>query len=808
MSSDFPQLRFGIRILRKDPGFTVTAVLILALGIGANTAIFSVVNALLLRSLPLQDPDRLVYVSAFDPTRHVSGGGISVAQYETLRDGNRSFTGITAFVSDGFALTGAGEPESLAAARVSPNFFEVLGARLALGRGFRPDEGGEGSRPLVVISHALWSRHFSSDPAIVGKPVTLGHEVYTIIGVAPPEFPFPFPAIDVWVSRIMKYGGLQPEQIRAGAGMLNAFARLRPGMTAGQAEAEAAVLARQYRQGHPNAPDADPRRKLEVVDMHESFVTGIRATLLILMGAVGMVLLIACANVASLTLARATGRAREIAIRAAMGASRGSLVRQLVLESLLLSAAGAALGILIAHFGVAWLVKVDAGNNLPGFQPIRLDPGVLGFTLLVSAFSAILFGLVPALQLSRPDLNSVLRDSGWGTTAGAHRHRTRSLLVAAQMALSIVLLIGAALLLESFRNLQHVNPGFDPQGVLTMNVNLPPAKYPDNGSRGRFFRDLVQRLSSQPGVVSANASFSRPMGLFVLSPILAEGQPLVPIGQRPLAVWNGVTPGYFRTFGIPVLRGRDFTWSDDENSPRVVIVSQSLADRFWPHENPLGKHLTFTRLQTPFEIVGVAGNTRNNGLQSDPGVVMFTPYPQWTIPTLSVNIRTVGDPHRLARVATAQVQSLDRDLPVTGLRTAVELLDIQLAQSREILYLIGGFAGIALLLAVTGLYGSMAYSVAQRTTEIGIRQAIGANRGDILRLVVLQAIRLAIFGTAAGGLAAFFATRLLSTLLFQVKATDPAAFGGISLLFLAVALAASAIPAWQATRVDPMKALR
>ncbi|HUA64101.1 MAG TPA: ABC transporter permease [Verrucomicrobiae bacterium] len=802
------QLGFGFRVLRRDPEFTIVAVLILGLGIGANTAIFSVVNALLLRSLPLQDPGRLVYLSAYDPSRHLSGGGISLTAYETLRDGNRSFTGITAFVGGGFILTGAGDPESLSAARVSPNFFDVLGAHPVLGRGFRPDEGDEGSRPLAVISHSLWSRRFSSDPNIVGKPVTLGQEVYTIIGVAPSAFPFPFPGVDVWVSRIIKYGGLQPEQIRAGAGMLTAIARLRSGISASQAEAEAAVLAQQYRQGHANAPDADPHRRLEVVDLHESLVTGIKTALLILMGAVGMVLLIACANVASLTLARATGRAREIAIRAALGASRGDLLRQLVGESLLLSASGAALGILIARFGIDGLVKVDAGNNLPGIQPIRMDLEVLAFTLLVSVVSAILFGLMPALQLSRPDLNTVLRDSGWGTTAGAHRHRRRSLLVAAQMALSIVLLIGAALLLESFRNLQRVDPGFNPQGVLTMNVNLPPAKYPDNQRRSQFFRELVQRIASQPGVISASASYSRPVGSFVMSPILADGQPIVPIGQRPLAEWNGTTPGYFRTFGIPLLRGRDFTWSDNENSPRVVIVNQSLASHFWPRENPLGKHLTFTRLQTPFEIVGVAGNTHNNGLQSDPGMVIYTPYPQWTIPTIAVSLRTAGDPHLLGRVATAQVQALDRDQPVTGLQTAGELLENQMAQSREILYMIGGFAVVSLILAITGLYGSMAYSVAQRTVEIGIRQAVGACRGDILRLVVLQAFRLALIGTCAGVLAAVFVTRLLSTLLFQVRPTDPAAFSGIALLFLAVAVLAAIVPAWQATRVDPMKALR
>jgi predicted permease len=808
LSDMLSELRYAVRVLRQNPGFTVVAMLTLALGIGANTAIFSVVNALLLRSLPLPQPDHLVFVSESNREKNISGGPFSASAYETLRDGNRSYSEIAALTGEGFTLTGAGDAEQLPGARVSPNFFDVLAARPLLGRGFRSDEGDNGSRAVALISYSLWSRRFSADPSILGKPVTLNQEVYSVIGVLPPGFPFPFPENDIWVSQIRNYGSLQPEQIRAGAGYLTAIARLRPGVSLSQAEAEAAVLIQQYRQAHPNAPDADPQRRMDVVGLQESLVAGIRSTLLILMGAVGLVLLIACANVASLMLARATSRAREIAIRVAMGAGRATVVRQLLTESLLLAGSAAVVGALLAKWGVAWLVKMDAGDNLPGFSPIGVDVRVLAFTLSVSVLAGIAFGLAPAVQSSRPDLNAVLRDSGWGTTGGARRHRVRGILVAGQMALSMVLLIGATLLVESFRNLQHVNPGFDPHHTLTMNVSLPPAKYPDGTRRAEFFRDVVQRLAALPGVRSATASLARPIGFLILSPILADGQPLVPPGQRPLAVWNGVTPGYFRTFGIPLLRGRDFTWADDEKAPRVIVVSQSLANRFWPNQNPLGKHLTFTRFQVPFEIVGVAGDTRTNGLQADPGMVLFTSYAQWTFPKMAVSLRTEGDPRQLSKAAAAQVLAIDRDQPVTGIRTVDDLLDTVLSQSRQTMYLIAGFAAVALLLALMGLYGAMAYSVAQRTVEIGIRQAVGARPADIVRLIVLQAVRLAAAGIAAGILAAIALTRLISTLLFHVNPADPLAFASLAVLFLAVALAASLAPAWQATRVDPLEALR
>jgi predicted permease len=460
-----------------------------------------VVNALVLRPLPLEDPARVMLISVSNPARGFRGSSFSLASYESLRDRNRSFSGIAGFCLDALTLTGGVEPEQLAAARVSPNFFEVLGTQPLIGRGFRAADGEAGAAPAVLISAALWQRRFAGDRAILGRTLPLDQEIYTIIGVMPAEYAFPVPEQDVWITRLMKYGRLQPEQIEQGAGFLNSLARLAPGITVQQADAEVASITRQYRAEHPRAPDADPNAHLDLAPFQDSLTVAIRPTLLLLTAAVGFVLLIACANVAGLMMARATGRAREIAIRAALGASRSQLVRQLLAESLLLAAAGAALGVLLASWGVEWLVKADAGNNLPGFQPIRVDFAVLGFTVLISIFSGVGFGLVPALEASRPNLNGVLRDSGWGTTGGARGHRLRSLLVAGQMGLSIVLLIGAGLLLESFRRVQIVALGFDARHMLTARMVIPPAKYPDGPPRAFSARDraAAERDSRRDG---------------------------------------------------------------------------------------------------------------------------------------------------------------------------------------------------------------------------------------------------------------------------------------------------------------------
>jgi putative ABC transport system permease protein len=799
-------LIYAFRAMRRGPGFSTVAVLTLALGIGANAAIFSVVNAFLLQSLPLRDPQRLVVLTATGPQR-AGGFPFSTITYELLRDRAQSYSGITAYVPEGLTLTGIGDPEQLTGARVAPNFFDVLGAQPIMGRTFTASEGEPGGRAVAIVSHQLWERRFASDPSILGKPLILGQTAFTVIGVARPDFPFPNPGTDVWVTQVMNFGGLMPEQVRNGAGFLTGIARLKPGITTRQAAAEMALLHEQYRREHPNNPDAVQGGSYTPVPLQESLVTGIKPTLLILSGTVAFVLLIACANVAGLQLARATGRTREIAVRAAMGAGPITLIRQLLAESLLLAGAGAVLGTLLASWGVELLVQA-AGGALPGFQPVRVDLPVLAFTAVISLLTGVMFGLMPALQVARPNLVSVLRDGGRGNTGGVVRMRARSLLVSGQMALSVVLLIGASLLLESFRQVQSVNPGFNPRHVLTFNLQMPPTRYPDDARRTAFLRGVVGRLEAVPGVHSAAASLGQPLALGALAPFLAEGQPADAIGQRPLAVWSAITPDYFRAYGIPVVQGREFRDSDDADAPKRVLVSQSLAKRYWPNENPIGKHLTYARRQFVAEVVGVAGDVKTTSLDAEAGMIFYTPYAQFAWPGVAIAIRATGDPMAMVNAARAQILAVDRDIPMINPRPFADVVSNTLTGRRQTMWLIAGFAGVALMLALIGLYGVMAYSVAQRTAEIGIRQAIGAQPVDILRMVLAQGLRLSGLGIGLGAVAAFSLTRVISTMLYHVSATDPLTFAAIAALFLLVALAASSIPAWRAARVDPVIALR
>ena len=801
-----PTLLQAFRLLRKTPAFTSVAVLTLALGIGANSAIFSVVNAILLRPIPLRDPARLVWISGSDPLRSGPGIPFSAPAYETLRDGTRALSSVAAVCGDRLTLTRQGDPQQLTAARVSANFFDVVGVQPALGRAFDRAEGESGGNPVVILSHSIWERRFGSDPRLVGHSIVLSETPYTVIGVMPPDFPFPYADTDIWISRIRDYPGLQQEQIRHGAGYLMGIGRLLPGVTLDQARSDAALLYSAYRAQHSGNPDAGPSSTFHVAPLREALVTDVRGTILLLTGAVALVLLIACANVAGLLLARSTARAREIAIRAALGAGRGVLIRQLLAESVLLSLAGAILGIALAEWGVFALVRSDA-RLLSDFPHISVDGSVLAFTAAVSLATGIVFGLIPAFHASHPDLAGVLREGAWGTTSGARRHRLRAILVACQVALSVVLLIASALLAESFWHLRSVRPGFDPAGALTMNISLPTAAYPDDIRRTAFVRDALSRLESLPGVRSASASVGLPMSVGVMAPFLAEGQSIVPIGQRPLGEWKAISPGYFETMGIPLLRGRAFTWADGPDARFRVIVSQALARRFWGEADPIGKRLVYARREFSAEVIGVAGDVKERGLDSDAGLVYYTPYAQFTWPNIALTIRSVGDPSPLVRAARAQVAAVDPDLPITHVQTLEQFVAGYLSERRQTLYLLSGFAAVAALLAVLGLYAAIAWSVAQRTTEIGIRQAIGAQRAEILRLVLAQGLRITAVGIAVGLFAAAALTRLLSEMLFHVSGTDPITYAATAVLFLAVAIAATAIPAWRAARVDPLQAL-
>jgi predicted permease len=800
-------LQYAVRMLRRSPGFTAITVLTLALGIGANTAIFSVVNALLLQSLPLHQPERLLFITASYPTRAGSGVPFSLQAYEALRDGARSFSGVTGFCGQGLTLTRMGEPEQLNGAVVSANFFEVVETGPKLGRAFQPEEGKAGGQPVALISDALWQRRFTADAMILGKTVVLEQIAYKVIGVMPAGFALPYAGTDVWITRLMNFSGLEPELIQHGAGYLSAIGRLKSGVSAAQADAELGIVYQAYRQSHPGSPDADPQARFDAAPLADTLVSDIRPTLLILMSAVGLVLLVACGNVASLVLARAGARTREMAVRASLGGSRGTLVRQLITESLVLAFAGAAIGVLLAEWGLK-LVVHWAGADGPGATPVHIDAATLAFTLLISAATGIASGLWPALRISRPDLSSVLRDHSRGTTASASRGRTRGWLVIAQVALSMVLLIAAGLLVESFVRLQTQKLGFDASHGLTMRVSLPVSKYADDIQRSLFANEVLRRLEGVPGVKHAVVSLGVPLTTPVVAPFLADNQPAVPIAERPLAVWNATMPGYFATFGVVLKAGRDFSAADDGKASKKVIISESLARRFWPDQNPVGRHLKYARRQIDAEIVGVAADVKTQGLATDKRLMFYTPYPQFSWPHVHITVRTSGDPASMLGTARRQIHEVDPDLPLIEPRTLDNFVDSYLTQRRQTMFLVAGFATLTLLLAMLGLYGVLSYSVTQRTAEIAVRQALGAQRSVVFGMVLGQALRLALAGVLAGVTIAFVLTRWIASMLYQTTAADPLTFLGVSVLFVLVALAAGYIPAARAMRVNPAAALR
>jgi predicted permease len=807
MESTWRDLRFGLRMMAKTPGFTVTSILILAIGIGANTAIFSVVNALLLRPLPLHDPSSLFWISTANPKRGFSGIQFSMDAYKTIRDNGRSFSGVTAYCPESFVLTEYGNPEQLPAARVSANFFDIFGTQPFLGRSFQPAEGEPGGQQVAIISHSLWRRRFGSNPAVVGRPIELNQESYTVIAVMQPAYAFPTPGVDVWVTDLSQYTGLQPEQIQRGAGYLNVIGRLNADVIRTQAQNELDLIFQRYKHDHPANPDADPMALLNLLPLQEMLITSIRPILVLMAGAVGLVLLIACANLTSLLMARSAGRAMEIAIRSALGARRREIIRQLLGESILLSLVGGGLGVLLAKWAVL-LVAHLSGNTLPGFRPVALDGGVLLFTLFISLLTGIIFGLTPAIQASRPDINQILRTSGRTNTGGTQKHRIRNLLVTGQIALSVVLLIASGLLIQSFDRLQSVDPGFNPHPVLDMHVDLPLAAYPDDNKRTVFFHEVIRRLQALPGVMSATAGLNMPAATRVIAPVLADGQPRVPIPARLLAQWTAITPDYFKTLGIPLIKGRDFAWADNETSRRVAIINSGMAHRLFPTVDPVGQRFVFGRAEIPVEIVGIVGDVKNRGLDADSGMVFYTSYPQRSWPDMTIAIRVAGDPGRFSRVAEAQVFSVDANEPVTHTEALEDSLASGLTLQRETMWIVAGFGGVALLLALVGLNGIIAYSVEQRTVEIGIRLAIGAQRSDVIQMILGHAMRLTLVGVMVGLVLAALTTRILSKLLFHISTIDLRTYIAMSFAFIIVALAAAFVPTYRATRISPIIALR
>ena len=798
-------LRYAIRMQRKNPGFTIVAVIALALGIGANTAIFSVVNTVLLRRLPYKDPDRLVMVWEEATKAGYPQDTPAAANFIDWRDQNQVFEGMAATDYTSFNLTGSGEPERLEGRRVSTNLFPLLGVEPQVGRVFTAAEDRPGSERVVVLSHGLWQRRFGGDPGIVGKTLTLNGAGYTVVGVMPARFQFPTVDDEAWVPIAFT----QEEATDRGRKYLKVVARLKPGVAMAQAQADMSTIATRLQQQYP---ETNTDLGAVITPLHEHLVGDIRPALLILLGAVGLVLLIACANVANLLLARAAVRQKEIAVRVALGARRQRLIRQFLTESIFLSTLGGIVGLVIAYVGLV-VLKAFIPENISQARAISIDYNVLGFTLLVAVATGLIFGLAPAIQSIRFNQIETLKEGGRDAATGGSGKRLRGLLVMAEVAISLVLLIGAGLLINSFLRLRNVDPGFNPDNLLTMKIVLPDSKYERMAQRSAFYSELTQRLQSIPGVKSAAVTTNLPLYLQGNSiSISIEGRPEPPPGQEPIMVTRMISPGYFDTMSIPLLKGRQLTDQDTDTSPDVVVISETMARRLWPGEDAIGKRIAIGRIRSQedwIQVIGVVKDVRQFELNADPKPQMYLTYRQFGFfDAQDLVVKTDVDPASLAGTIRNAVWEIDKDQPVSNIRTMDTILADSIARQRFSMLLLAIFASVALVLAAVGIYGVMSYSVAQRTHEIGIRMALGAQTSAVLKLAVGYGVKLVAAGIAIGLIAAFALTRVMSTLLFGVTATDPTTFALISLLLVAVAAIASYIPARRATRVNPIIALR
>ncbi len=805
-------LRYAVRVLLKHRAFTAVAILALALGIGANTAIFSVVNAVLLRPLPFQDPQRLFALWELNPKKAYGPSGPSMANLADWRSQNRVFEGVAVYFPNlSLDLAGSERPEQVTGALVSTNLFEVLKVKPIRGRAFLPDEEDTGKSQVMIISQTLWERRFSQDPNIIGRTILMDGKNMAIVGVMPAAFRFPGgmgtinkftpqPA-DVWMPL-----ALSPEQLadRSSHSAL-AIARLKPGVSVEQAQAEMNGIQRRIEQQYPAAFVGS---EVLFVPLHAQVAGSVRSVLLVLLGAVGFVLLIACVNVANLLLARASSRRKEIALRAALGASRMRLIGQLLTESVLLAATGGALGIALAVVSLNLLTGMLPAN-FPRAEGISIDLPVLAFALIVSLATGIVFGLAPAVRASRLASADALKDGGRGSTEGFRHNRFRSALVVMEMALSLMLLVGAGLMIRSLLRLQQVNPGFSPAHILTMNLSLPAAAYPNDVDKAAFFQRLIEKTNAIPGVLNASATTLTPMGgnNFGVTATI-EGRTYPP-GAHPLAEARAVTPQYFDTLRIPLIKGRFLSEQDTSDRPKALVINQKMALKRFPGEDPIGQRLKLGFSNFTGEIVGVAGNVKERGLEDEAAEMVYLNYqqaPYWRDMVLMV--RTAGDPLAIAPALRAALAFVDRNRPVSRIRTMESILGDSIAEPRFRTVLLGLFAFTSLVLAMVGIYGVMSYSASRRTHEIGIRMALGASRSDMLKLVVGQGMLLALAGILLGVLGAFGLTRAVSSLLYGIEATDPATFAITAFLLAGTAFLACYIPARKAASVDPVRALR
>ena len=799
-------MRYGVRMLRRNPGFTTVAVLTLALGIGANTAIFSVVNAVLLRPLPYDNPHQLVMV--WETIREAGyQTGPSYPNFEDWREQNQVFEQMVAFRSLDYTLTGVEEAVRVQGARVSAGFFPLLRVEPILGRPFLPEEDQAGAKNVVILSYGFWHRRFGGDPGAVGKKVTLDGTDFTVIGVLPPGFKFPYEMVpaELWTPTALD-AELFPQR---GLHALGAIGRLKPGVTLQQAQAEMDTIARRLEQEYP---EDNTGRGVNLVPLHRQVVGGVRPALLILLSAVGFVLLIACANTANLLLARGAARQEEMSIRAALGAGRGRLVGQWLTESMLLGLAGGTAGLVLALWALDAFVAL-VPDDFPRLGSIGIDGRVAGFALTVSLLTGLASGLAPAIHASGPDLQGGLKASG-RTSAGSGRHRLRSLLVVSEVMLTLVLLIGAGLLIRSFLRLLDVKPGFNPMNILTFEMSAPPSDY-DGNQLADFYRQVLDRVKSLPGVVSAGSATTLPLtGNNIGTIFRALGRPAPAPGEEPRIMYYSISPGYFRTMQIPLLKGRVLTERDMRDKAGVIVVNETLARRFWPGQDPLGEQLSLGLSldqegePEAYEIVGIVGDVRHRGLDREVFPQIYVSYRQQTWAFMSFVVRSNRDPLSLVGGIRNQTLAVEKNQPVYNFQTMEQYLLDSVGQRRFSMMLVGLFALVALLLATMGVYSVVSYSVTQRTHEIGIRLALGAKRGDIFRLILGQGLGLTLMGVGVGLGGAFALTRFLESLLFGVATTDPLIFTAVPAFLLAVALLACYIPARRAMKVDPMVALR
>jgi putative ABC transport system permease protein len=809
MDTLIQDIRYAIRMLRKSPAMTLVAVASLALGIGANTAIFSVVNAILLKALPYDDPDSIVLVWGNIPADGKDRSQVSATDVADWRNQNTVFEEVTTYGSFRPIMTGNGEPERVPAMQVGDGYFKVMKGEPVLGRVFTPEEQQDGNDRVIVLSHGLWQRRFGGDPDIVGKAVLLSARAYTVVGVMPADF-HSLPSTLISDDRAEYYRPVAEgyDEEERSSRHLRAIARLKPGVTLGQAQAEMNVIAGRLEQEHPSA---NTGYGVRLTTITEDTVGGLRQTLLLLFGAVAFVLLIACANVGNLLLARSAARQKEIAIRAALGAARARLVRQFLTESVLLSILGGGLGLLLAMWGTS-LIESLGSQVTPLLSGIKIDYRVLGFTVVISLLTGIAFGLAPALHVSRPDLNETLKEGGRNSGAASSRNRLRSTLVVSEVAMALVLLICAGLLIKSVMRLRDVSPGFDPENILTMNVNLPGAKYPKPPMWVAFYNNIIKRIEALPGVQSAGVTSVLPLSSNFDGRSLAVEDRPKPRGEELSVDLYVVTPTYLRTMAIPLMKGRPLAEQDTENQPMVALVNETMAEELWPGEDPVGKRIKFPgspRSPQPWRtVVGVVSDVKQYGLDKKEPMQIYLPEAQYPGSFMALVVRTSTDPQSMTAAIKNEILAVDADQAVYEIRTMEQLLSDSISLRRFSMMLLIIFAALALTLAAVGIYGVISYSVTQRTHEIGVRMALGAGRRDILRLVIGDGMALTLTGIAIGVAASFALTRLMASLLYGVSATDAAIFISIPAILTGVALGACFVPARRATKVDPMVALR